>query len=486
VSGGAIAITGSARERRPRSDGRPVRAASRLPSRRAGRRLHVSVEADYCHLRHLGVALALAVAAPAAHANGRPPATNGVFFQPNDNQSLYIRSTFGLLVSHDAGCSFRWVCEQAIGYGGTFDPTYAVAADGTLFATTFTGLRVSHDGGCSFTTATAELPDGAPGRIADLWVAAIDLGPTGEIWVATSDNMKPNDVLRSTDGGVTFASRGTGLPAMLWKSVVVAPSAAMHVYVSGFQLVNAPTTQLFSTLDAGEHWTSADLAGVQLGVSPLVTVAAVDPANPDQLYIVSAGANGKGDRLYRSSDGAATFHEVLATTQPITSVVLRDAMTVLVVSGGGTFRSDASGEHFEPVTPAPQLGCLGKRPDGTLVGCAANWEPDFMAIGRSDDASQWEKIFRFIELDGPLACPAGTPGHDLCDVQLWPGVRAQFGATGPSCPSATDLPMADIVAPPRSGGCCDAGDGAPIGLGLMTSLVAWQLGRRGRRGRRND
>lgn len=429
----------------------------------------------------LALALGLAVAAPAAHANGRPPVTNGVYFQPGDNQSLYIRSTFGLLVSHDAGCSFRWICEQAIGYGGTFDPAYAIAADGTLFATTFNGLRVSRDGGCSFTTATAELPAGAPGRIADLWVAAIDIAPTGEIWVATSDNMKPNDVLSSSDGGVTFGSRGAGLPALLWKSVAVAPSDAMHVYVSGYQLVDNPTTQLFSTRDAGQHWTPADLAGVQLGVMPLVTVAAIDPANPDQLYIVSSGSSGKGDRLYRSLDGATSFHEVLATTQPITSVVLRDATTVLVVSGDGTFRSDTGGESFGPATATPQLGCLGKRPDGTLVGCAANWEPDFMAIGRSADAAQWEKIFRFVELDGPLACPAGTPGHDICDVQLWPGVQTQFGATGPTCPSATDLPMGDVVAPPRSGGCCDAGDGATVGLGLLTMLVAWRLGRRDRR-----
>src|ERR1700704_5258777 len=102
-----------------------------------------------------------------ARANGRPPLTNGVFFQANDNQSLYVRSTFGLLISHDSGCSFRWTCEQNIGYGGPCDRACAVAADGTVFATTFTGLRVSRDGGCSFTTATAELPTDAPGRIAD-------------------------------------------------------------------------------------------------------------------------------------------------------------------------------------------------------------------------------------------------------------------------------------------------------------------------------
>src|SRR5690606_19038259 len=57
-----------------------------------------------------------------AHANGRPPATNGVYLHPGDPDAVFVRSTFGLLVSRDGGCSFRWICERAIGYGGEFDP----------------------------------------------------------------------------------------------------------------------------------------------------------------------------------------------------------------------------------------------------------------------------------------------------------------------------------------------------------------------------
>src|SRR5882672_5662843 len=126
-----------------------------------------------------------------AHANGRPPTTNGVHFRPGDSHSLYVATTFGLLISHDDGCSFRWICEDNLGYAGTFDPKYRIARDGTLFATTFTGLRVSRDGGCSFTTATAERVAGDAGRIADKWIDAIDIGPTGDVWVATADSGKP-------------------------------------------------------------------------------------------------------------------------------------------------------------------------------------------------------------------------------------------------------------------------------------------------------
>ena len=55
--------------------------------------------------------------------------------------------TFGLLVSHDDGAGFYWVCEQNIGYEGTFDPKYRIGANGDIYATTFEGLRVSRDGG---------------------------------------------------------------------------------------------------------------------------------------------------------------------------------------------------------------------------------------------------------------------------------------------------------------------------------------------------
>jgi len=416
-----------------------------------------------------------------AHANGRPPVTNGVFFRPSDNQSVYVRSTFGLLVSRDGGSSFRWMCEQNIGYGGIYDPKYAIATDGTIFATTMDGLRVSRDGGCSFTTATAELPANAPGRIANISIESLDIGPTGEVWVATSESGKTNDVYRSTDVGVTFTARGMASPVILWKSLLVAPSDAMRVYLTGYQMTPSPIAHLFSTQDGGQSWPESPLTGVQLAATPLIMIAAVDPADPQRIYLVSVGANAPdGDRLYRSTNGGATFTEVLATPQPIVNVVIRDATTVVVAAGQGAFRSTDGGATFGAAAISPHLGCLGKRPDGTLIGCAPNWDPDFMAVGRSDDASQWQKIFRFVELAGPLCCPAGTAGHDVCDQELWAGLNAQFGAHGASCDVVPDAPSEGV--PSKPGGCCDAdaGPGSSLGAGLLALLVAGTIGRRRR------
>jgi hypothetical protein len=433
--------------------------------------------------------------------NGRAPLTNGVHFRPGDNQSLYVASTFGLLISHDDGCSFRWVCEQNIGYAGTFDPKYRVAQDGTIFATTYTGLRVSRDGGCSFITATADAPAGDPGRIADSWVDAIDIGPTGEVWVVTADSGKPNNVYRSTDNAKTFAPSGLASPSVWWKSVAVAPSRPQRIYVTGYQVAGAlpdggqspPTTHLMISDDSGAHWRESPLTGVGFAAMPLVYVLGVDPDDPDSLVISSSLANGAGDRLYRSSDGGLTFSDVLDTASPIVDLAIEAGGGVLVATlgsggaGAGSFQSTDHGASFSAMISPPQLACVGQRGDGAVFGCGANWEPDFMAVARTRDGRTWSKQFRFVELAGTLDCPAGTGEHDTC-AAMWPALEQQFATTGPTgCGIGPALNDDVVTRPPQKkpagSGCCETGaaPGALGGVALLTALCAGFALRRRRR-----
>lgn len=424
-------------------------------------------------MRWFVVVAVLSFGHAAAIANGRPPITNGVRFRPGDSHSLYIATTFGLLVSHDDGCSFRWICEKNIGYGGTFDPKYRVAADGTIFATTYNGLRVSRDGGCTFTTATADLPADTPGRIADTWVDAVDIGPTGELWIATADGGKPNDIYRSTDNGASFESRGMLSPSIWWKSLAIAPARAQRIYATGYQVAGAladggqmpPTAHFEISDDHGAHWAESPLAGVRSGTTPLVYALGVDRTNADVVYMSSSGANPPiGDRLYRSSDGGMTWTEVLATTAAIVDLTVLPTGNLLVATlGSGSFESSDGGVSFAAMPDAPQLACVGAKDDGRIYGCGANWEPDEKAVATSLDARTWSKVFRFVELAGPIDCPGGTPEHDTCGGE-WPAVQEQFGASGSAtCPAVT--------APPKKAG-CDAGDASFAELGALGMLVA--------------
>jgi hypothetical protein len=431
------------------------------------------------------VALACVLAASVAFANGRGPLTNGITFKPGDAHSLYMRSTFGLFISHDDGCTFNWFCEDNVGYGGSFDPRIAVNAAGTIFATSPTrGLRVSKNDGCSF--------DAAAGVPADAWTDGLDIGPTGEVWVTTATTAQPNDVFASTDG-VTFSARGMLSPTIWWKSVRVAPSNPMRIYLGGYEVAGtlpdggmAPLAHLAHSDDDGAHWTPSPLTGVQYGSTPVLLIAAVDRTNPDVAYIVSQGANSPtGDLLYRTSDAGQTLTQVLAAGGTITDVVIKDSQNVMVTTlvmngmsfiGGPAYRSTDGGGSFPQIANAPQLACLALRSDGVLLGCAANWTPDFMALGTSaDNGATWQKVWRFVEMNGAGGCATGTTEQDVCNEQQWPNLQTQFAPTGPACGSnahegALDGPPAP---PPKKKGCCDAGGSGAGSLAWAGFVAIW-------------
>ena len=425
----------------------------------------------------VAILLSLGVGAATAYANGRPPATMNVMTRPGSSE-IYVAATFGLLVSTDDGCSFRWICEQNVGYAGVFDPKYKIAADGTIYATTFDGLRISRDSGCTFVTAPA---------IPAIWVDALDLSATGEVWAATAESGMPNEVYHSTDAGMTFDPVGLMSPTIWWKSLRVAHSDAAVVYVTGYRVTDPPAAFVYRTRNGGGTWRSLPLADLMFAATPVVLVEAVDPADPDHLFVRTPGSNPpNGDRLYQSTDGGLSWTERLVTTEPIRHVLFAADGRILVADGtGGVFASTDGGMTFPPLAGQPQMNCLDQRDDGLLLACGTNWDPDFMAIGRSSDATSWQKIFRFVELAGPVTCPAGTPQHDTCG-ELWPQIREQFGANPPACAGGGGGDGVGSPDAPGTGGggngCCEAGGSA--GSTIALALFVLFTGGRSRRRRR--
>jgi len=433
----------------------------------------------------LAVATALCVTpARPARGNGRFPTSVSVTFRPGDTGDLYLGTTFGLLVSHD-DAHFAWICEKNVGYEGTFDPKYRVAADGTIYATTFRGLRVSRDGGCSFQTATADLPSTDPGYLDNVWVDAIDVGPTGVVWVATAESARPNNIYRSTDGARHFTPTGNRSMQIWWKSLAVAPSQPTRVFATGYQVTQVgddggsigPTVHLRRTDDNGATWAHLPIASFELSTSPLILVDAVSPDDPDLVFVRSVRAvTPAGDKLYRSTDGGESFALVLTTTDTVRDVVVRDGGEVLVATVmGGVHRSTDGGASFVAEPAPPQAACLGDRGDA-LFSCGANWEPDQFSLGRSTDGASWSKVFRFVEMVGPLGCPAGTLQHDQCEAVEWPAIREMFGVPAP-LDAGIDAPPGPR---PPEDGCCDASSGV-VPAGAVALAVGVLLLRRRRK-----
>jgi hypothetical protein len=86
----------------------------------------------------------------AASAHGRIPAPVSITRGPAGSNGLLIGTTFGGVISTDGGSSWRWICEESIGYGGNLDPAFVWSPAGTLFLPSYDGLYVSRDRGCSF------------------------------------------------------------------------------------------------------------------------------------------------------------------------------------------------------------------------------------------------------------------------------------------------------------------------------------------------
>src|SRR4051812_12470265 len=138
----------------------------------------------------------------AASANGRFPAAGQLVFAPDDPSTLAIRATFGVLVSRDSGKTWDWICEKAMGYGGSVeDPSIALTSGPGLLVGTQEGLATSGDA-CSWTLFPAL---GSP--IMDLVVRKDD--PKGAIALVSVAG-KVDDAGNATYQNILYGTKDSG------------------------------------------------------------------------------------------------------------------------------------------------------------------------------------------------------------------------------------------------------------------------------------
>jgi hypothetical protein len=427
-------------------------------------------------MRAVVLVLVLALAAGTAAAKSRLPETKTVAFDDGD-QTILIGTTVGMLISHDDGATWRWTCEQNIGYFGIWDPVYALSPAGTIFAGLPDGLSISRDGGCTFTRAP-----GIP-LAKDIQVAA-----DGAIWVVTSGGGVTNGAFVSRDDGVTFQATALSSTTDFYRRVRVAPSDPSRVYVTGYRLGTAITPLLFRSGDGGTTFVELPFA---FGAETQDPALGVSPTDPDVLFV---RVDGLDDWVLRSEDAGATFTSVLQLAgENVDAFAARaDGSLYWLGSKEDPIGIRISTDHGLTWEAAPQqlaMTCVGERPaDGDVFACADNWEPDWMALARSTDGVTWTKVFRFRELScsAELECPPGSGHHEEYCPAVWAEMLDDLGLDdlGLECeePDAGVIPTPDggagVDDGPADCGCRAGSRGAPAEWLILLAAGSLLLRRR--------
>jgi hypothetical protein len=438
----------------------------------------------------LCVLLALFVTGGDASANGRAPGSSSIQFRRGMEQEIIAGLTFGLVASRDGGATWYWMCEDAIGYGGTYDPDYVFSATGAVFATTFTGMKVQRDA-CTFRSQGAMT-----------FVSTIAQGPDGKLYYGAAETSSATSagdskIYRSSDDGMTWtaAANQPGLPNDWWQSLEVAPSNGNRLYLAGyrFTMVGAESKKtflLFRSDDGGLTWTTLPTSQLATMPNSTIEIAGVSATNPDLVFArVKLEDNALADAIYRSTDKGMTWTRILGKSSAISFLVRRSGELLAATQAQGAVRSTDNGATWIDLVDPPHINCLKENAAGEVWACTQNYggmaaPSDGYGIMKSADLATWQPVLKFQEMKGPVACAAGTAQRDRCETELWCGLCMQLG-----CDPGPDHPECMLVRDPPMGGgsgdsgCCKTSVAPAPGAMLLVVGVGVLLLRRPRRRR---
>lgn len=473
-----------------------VDAATTMAAKRTGPRLRRYKRGVAVLRRSFAVtviALALICSTRSAQANGRFPQAQAIVSVPgSDGSTIFLRATFGILVSRDAGKTWRWICERALGYEGAWDPPIAVTRDGRLWVGLERGL-VSTVDGCTV-DRSAEL-EGE--QIKDLTTDV--RGET--LWALTGAPDKRGAVWRRsllTDaGGGTWERMGLMPEDIHPMTIEVAPSKPSRLYVTA-QPYGTIRGWLWRSDDGGKTFT---VNKNELAHDGPLFISAIDPKDPGR--VVLRHLHGTGSAVLVTTDSGKTFKETLAIDSAMFGFSKSaDGATLYAGSGlaaDGIFRSTDRGEHFERMSNHGVL-CLHDAAGGRLFVCENTFALGAQAIATSTDHGRTvTPIAAFTDIQGPVACGGDASAPDassgLC-AEAWTETFAQLLPRAPGADGGArrtrDAGVEPNAPPARKAcGCSVIGahaegpDHVWLSAGLLP-LVVWGRARSRRGSARNQ
>jgi hypothetical protein len=452
---------------------------------------------------------------PAA-ANGRFPAADQIVFSPTDPNLVVLRTTYGILPSHDDGATWQYICEEAAGVSPTaiIDPPLGLTTNNSLLAGTGFGLSVSPDTGCNWNCIGGGLANQV---IVDLAVrpdspsSAVAITGTFVPQPDSGQEISDSQIFETVDNGVTWAPIGSPIdPEVVVQTVDVAKTDPNRLYVSGNRGYGAArTASLFVSTDKGTTWIEWPLPASQFDptTEDSIFIGGVDPVNADRLYIrSSAQLTGGQSRLTvvtLAADGTPAFtggHAFDAGTSfGLTGEMLgfalsEDGSRIYIGSQeDGLWSGLASDLAFQKVSSIA-VQCLATR--GTELWACSSAVSGFIAGVSTDEGKTFTSKLPLVgSLSGPIACApsatqvacgqtsnasqCGSYYQTFCDDFTCDAVPPGDAAV-PADASRGD----GAVHPGPASSSCDLaapGQGEAAGLGAGFALLGFALHRRRRR-----
>jgi hypothetical protein len=244
------------------------------------------------------------------------PAT--IVFDPVDSSIAYAATSNGVFRSSDGGQ--HWTVGAGT-LGTPFgDVAVASGAPQNVFASSVYGLYKSSNRGVTWS----------------------QVHPFGSFKVAVSANgsvvysISTGGPIRSSDGGVTFGSAGSGFPgATSVSALVLDPQNADTIYAALLS-----SSGVYKSTDGAAHWTAANSGLTASAYYSLV----IDPSNASVLY-----AGGGPGRIFKTTDAAASWTELtngLGNGFYRSMSITSSPSTIIAVTDAGFYKSTNAGSSW--------------------------------------------------------------------------------------------------------------------------------------------
>lgn len=441
---------------------------------------------------------AVLLRAAVARANGAFPDSQSILTPEARPHEIRLATNFGIIASDDDGQSWVWSCERAESNNGSLYQM-GPAPKSRLYVISSEGLAFSDSDSCGWSIA-----GGLTGTaIADAFPDPTNANRVLAVVERATEAGISYSVVESSDGGTTFGpTRYTAASGDNITGVEIARSTPSTIYIamtSGSMFL----PKLARSTDSGATWKVDDLSTKLPAKTTLIRLVAVDPTNPDRVYLRTHSAAGDAFAVAVAGASGFTVTTPLSFPDGILSAYARLASGTMVLAAvvgldEVAYRSTDAGATFQPLPTPPSVRAMSAR--GATLYVVADNVADGYAVGTSvDEGQSWQPLMRYDQLLAIQACVKDTCQTD-CLMRAAAGQWSEdfCAATAPASPDGgapTDAggddaivhhdsgPSDDggVTAPPKSGCACDVTPGGRSRAGLFVSMLGLVAGVRRRR-----